>query len=94
MYVSRLLTKKSIWPTKINKIDIDPNNVAAWKTLFAETDPKLSCVLGLHNAMLDHGLEVLIKLLDDVKPGSTIDRKTGIFFNNYTINLSHIFYKI
>ncbi|XP_047532876.1 gem-associated protein 2-like [Vanessa atalanta] len=76
MYVSRLLLKKSLWPSDVRKLDLDPNNIIAWKNLF-ERDPKLSYVLGLHNAMLDRGLEILIEILDGVKPGSTISHKTG-----------------
>lgn len=80
MYVSRLSSKKSLWPSKVDKINIEPGNVLAWKLLFEETNPKLSSVLGLHSAMLDNGLEVLIEMLKDIKPGNTISRKMGKSF--------------
>ncbi|CAH2102319.1 unnamed protein product [Euphydryas editha] len=76
MYVSRMLSKKALWPDDVLKLELNPNNIPAWKNLF-EKDPKLSCVLGLHSAMLDRGLEILTEILDDVKPGSTLDHKIG-----------------
>lgn len=77
MYVSKLLINKSLWPVEIQNIEVDPYNIPAWKNLF-ERDPKLSCVLGLHSALLDRGLEILTEILDDVKPGNTLDHKTGM----------------
>ncbi|CAG9581593.1 unnamed protein product [Danaus chrysippus] len=77
MYISRLISNRSLWPKDVINIEIDPDNIAAWMNLFENKDPKLSCVLGLHHALLDHGLEILIEMLDKVKPGSTINYKTG-----------------
>lgn len=76
MYVSKLLINKSLWPNEVQNIEVDPYNIPAWKNLF-ERDPNLSCVLGLHSAMLDRGLEILTEILGDVKPGNTLDHKTG-----------------
>lgn len=80
MYVSRLSSKKSLWPSTVDKINIDPGNVSAWKLLFQETNPKLSSVLSLHSAMLDNGLEVLTDMLKVIKPGNTISQNMGKSF--------------
>ncbi|XP_028158764.1 gem-associated protein 2-like [Ostrinia furnacalis] len=77
MYISRLLAKKSSWPSTLTKAEIETNSINSWKSLFAETEPTLSCVLGLKQKLLDRGLEMLIQLLDEVKKGDTIDHKTG-----------------
>ncbi|XP_041975484.1 gem-associated protein 2-like [Aricia agestis] len=77
MYISRMLAKKSLWPTKVKKIDINPNNIGAWKSLFQNEDPSLSSLIGAHSAVIDRGLEILVDVLDHIKPGNTITHRTG-----------------
>ncbi|XP_049875545.1 gem-associated protein 2-like [Pectinophora gossypiella] len=77
MNVSRLRAQKSEWAYKIKKLIKEPSNVAEWKQFFANSEPTMSCVLGLRNALVDNGLEMLIEILKEVKPGHSIEYRTG-----------------
>ncbi|KAL4716931.1 hypothetical protein ACJJTC_012742 [Scirpophaga incertulas] len=76
MYLSRLRAKKSQWPN-LEKIDIINNTLKEWKNFFLNTEPTLKCVLGLSVVLLDQGLVMLTKILDETKHGYTIDHKIG-----------------
>ncbi|XP_045772737.1 gem-associated protein 2-like [Maniola jurtina] len=77
MDISRLLNKKSTWPKNMKKINIDNNTVVGWENYFKNNDPTLSYVIGVPQAHLDKGLEILIEMLDKVTPGETIDHIIG-----------------
>lgn len=83
MYISRLLAKKSAWPSNFKKIELENDTFECWKSFFEDREPTLTCVLGLHLSLLDRGLENLIKLLDKVEKGHTIDHKTGQYPFHY-----------
>lgn len=85
MYLSKLLKKKSAWPPNIKKLNsyfpYDNNkNIGRWFKFFNTTESTLSTVIGTHQAFIDKGLVVLTNILDDVKPGDTIDRRTGKYY--------------
>ncbi|KAG6450534.1 gem-associated protein 2-like [Manduca sexta] len=77
MYISRLLAKKSMWPNKLEKVEICENSIVGWKDFFAKKEPTLSCVLGLNHTLLDDGLEALSVIIEKTTPGDTIDHKIG-----------------
>lgn len=77
MYISRILARKSSWPSDVQKIEIEQNNLIGWKNFFMKSDPTLSCVLGLRYTLIDRGLEMLTETLNEVKSGYTIEHKTG-----------------
>ncbi|XP_053612139.1 gem-associated protein 2-like isoform X2 [Plodia interpunctella] len=77
MYVSRIQKKTSIWPSTLKKIQFEHNNPKGWRNFFDKNEPTLSCVLGLQYALLDDGLENLVQILEETKPGDSIGHKTG-----------------
>lgn len=53
------------------------DGVIQWAVLITSVDPTLSHVVGLTQPKVDPGLETILSLLQKVKPGQTIDRRTG-----------------
>ncbi|KAM3967679.1 gemin 2 isoform 1-T1 [Aphomia sociella] len=76
LYISRLLAKKTLWPSNFKSINIEQDRMRGWKSFFDSNEPTLTCVLGLKHTLLDRGLEILTEILDDVKPGCSVDHKT------------------
>ncbi|XP_026758646.1 gem-associated protein 2-like isoform X2 [Galleria mellonella] len=77
MYLSRIQTKKTLWPSDLKKISVEHDSLNGWKQFFNTNEPTLTCVLGLKHTLLDRGLEILTEILEEVKPGFTVDYKTG-----------------
>lgn len=51
--------------------------LTGWKYFFSQNEPTLTTLLGLKHTILDLGLDSLIAMLNDVRPGNSIDHKTG-----------------
>ena len=48
-----------------------------WKKVFESTEPTLRHVVGLTHNHIESGLDTMLSELQRVKPGESIDRRTG-----------------
>lgn len=71
-----MLAKKALWPSNFKRARVDNYSLRDWRALFSSEEPTLTCVLGLRHK-LDNALECLVGILDEIKPGDTINHKTG-----------------
>lgn len=81
---------KDLLPTAIKDIELSKDRVKDWEPLFDGEEPTMTHVVGVSQAILDEGLDILIERLETVKPGQTIDRKTGQLVTIIVIELSHV----
>lgn len=75
-YLQKLHVKDVVPPT-IKDITDRKDREECWKSLFNE-EPTMTHVAGISQFMIDIGLDVLTEQLSLVKPGQTVDRKTGM----------------
>lgn len=53
------------------------NGQILWENVFESTEPTLSHVVGLSHRFVETGLATILSQLQKVKPGESIDRRTG-----------------
>ncbi|CAD0194851.1 unnamed protein product [Chrysodeixis includens] len=84
MYVVRMAAKRkgelqSIFQSSYKEYLKD--DVIQWQSLITNIDPTLSHVVGLTQPKVDPGLETVLSMLHKVKPGQSIDRRTGLWLH-------------
>lgn len=83
MYITRLLSDKSMWPQiDTNELIIELNksgNVEAsfWNNLFGSQEPTLSCILAINQNKIEKGLSALVYSLKKIPEGESIPQPIG-----------------
>lgn len=81
MYVIRMAAqKKELLPSILQDMynGFMHDGGILWENVFNSTEPTLSHVVGLTQCHVESGLVTILSLLQKVKPGESIDRRTGI----------------
>lgn len=80
LYVIRMAArKKELLPSIFQETykDFIVDDAIQWRQVFETTEPTLSHVVGLTHSVVEMGLETILSIMHRVKPGQSIDRRTG-----------------
>ncbi|XP_047026200.1 gem-associated protein 2-like isoform X2 [Helicoverpa zea] len=84
MYVVRMAArKKAELPTIFQDTyrDFMQDGEIQWMQVFESTEPTLSHVVGLSHGVVETGLDTILSILQRIKPGESIDRRTGLWLH-------------
>lgn len=84
MYVIRMAArKKKLLPSMFEETykDFLKDGEIQWEKVFESMEPTLSHVVGLTHNAIETGLETILSTLQQVQPGQSIDRRTGLWLH-------------